>query len=143
MNRGDLLNKGDNRLYGAVLFQDEAIFSPREYRAERKCGHAGMKVSSCSSDSVNNAGQAVLTRPQKNHTKGRDARDDGREANDPRDDLRSPENLFRSNDHRDDNHHERIHNAQSELDRHRRRAAETTGHTLFAAKLKTGFVFGA
>ena len=92
---------------------------------------------------VNNAGRAVLTRPQENHTKGRDTRNDGGEANDPRDDLRSPEKLFRSNDHRDDNHHERIHDSQSELNRHRRRAAETTDYTLFAAKLKTSFVFGA
>lgn len=92
---------------------------------------------------VNNAAQAALIRPQENHEKGRDARKDSREANDPRDHLRSPENLFRSNDHRDDNHHKRIHDSQSELDRHRGRATETAGYTLFAAKLKTSFVFGA
>ena len=92
---------------------------------------------------LNNAGQVVLTRPQENHTKGRDARDDSREANDPRDDLRSPEKLFRRNDHRDDNHHERIHYSQSELDRHWAGAAETTGYSLSAAKPKTSFVIQA
>ena len=85
----------------------------------------------------------MLTRPQKNHTKGRDARNDGREANDPRDDLMSSEKLFCSDDHRDDNHYEWIHNSQSELDRHWAGAAETTGNSLFAAKPKTGFVIQA
>ena len=85
----------------------------------------------------------MLTRPQENHTRGRDARKGGAEANYPRDGLRSPENLFGSNDHRDNNHRERIHDSQSELDCHRRGAAETTDYTLFAAKLKTSLVFGA
>ena len=53
----------------------------------------------------------ALTRPEEKPTKRRDARKDGRKANDPRDDLRSPEKLFRSDDHRDESHHERIHNS--------------------------------
>jgi hypothetical protein len=48
--------------------------------------------------------------------------------------FRPRKKLFRNNDNRDDNHHERIHAPQSELNYHRRGAADTTRHTLFAAR---------
>jgi hypothetical protein len=79
--------------------------------------------------------------PQENQ--GRNAGDDCRKAHEPRDDFRSRKKFFRSNDKRDDNHHEGIHHSQNELDRHWRSAAETTGRTLFTAKPKTGFALGA
>ena len=85
----------------------------------------------------------MLSQPQKNHTKGREARNDSRDANEPRDVLRSPEELFRGNDHRDNDHHERVHDSQSELNSHRRGAAETTCNPLFAPQLKTSSVFQA
>jgi len=51
--------------------------------------------------------------------------------------------LFRSNDNRDDYHHKRIHDSESELKRHGRGAADTTRRALFAAKPKTCFMLGA
>jgi hypothetical protein len=85
----------------------------------------------------------VLSWAQDNYTKGRDARKDGGNANETGRDFRSRKKPFRSNDNRDDNHHERIHDSRSKLNRHRRGAADTTRRTLFAAKPKTGFVLGA
>ena len=68
----------------------------------------------------------MLAWPEENCPKGRDTRDDSRNANEPRDDCRSGEKFLRSNDNRDDYHHERIHGSKSELNRHGRGAADTT-----------------
>jgi len=65
-----------------------------------------------------------------------DARNDGGNANETGRDLRSRKKPFRNNDNRDDNHHERIHDSQRELNYHRRGAADTTRRTFFAAKAK-------
>jgi hypothetical protein len=85
----------------------------------------------------------VLTRPQGNYIKARDTRNDCRDANEPRNGSRSSEKLFRSDDHRDDSHHKRIHYPQSELNRHWAGAAEATCNPLSAANPKTGFVIHA
>ena len=59
--------------------------------------------------------RTVLAWPQENCAKGRDTRDDSRNANEPRDDGRSGEKFLRSNDNRDDYHHEWIHDSKSDL----------------------------
>ena len=87
--------------------------------------------------------ETELAWPQENRVKGGDPGDDCRNADEPRDDCGSRKKLFRSDDKRDDNHHERIHDSEGELNRHRRGAAGTTGRALLATKPKTGFLFEA
>ena len=61
-------------------------------------------------------------------------------ANETDRDLRSWKKLFRSDENCDDDHHERIHDSESELNCHCRCATGTTLRTLFAANPKTFFM---
>src|SRR6266699_4138714 len=63
-----------------------------------------------------------------------EAQNNGCNAHNSRNDCRSRKKLFSSNDNRDHYHHERIHDSQSELNRHRRGATGTTRRALFVAK---------
>ena len=80
---------------------------------------------------------------QENRTQGRYSRDDGGNADEPRDDCRSRKEFLCCNGHRDDYHQDGIHDSQDELNRHGRGAADATSHALLATKPEAGLLVEA
>lgn len=77
---------------------------------------------------------------QQNPSHPSNPRSNGCDADESRNDFGSRQEFFRRYDAGDACHHERIHDSQSELNRHRRDAANAAGRTLLATEVKTYFV---
>lgn len=77
--------------------------------------------------------------PEERHNAG----DDSGYADEAGDEGGAGKEFFGSDDERDGNHGERIHDAEGELDGHGRDTTDATSDALFAAEAKAGFILRA